>query len=151
MAGIKLAVIHYSGSGPALTDLMAGHIQLMFTNVSTAVPLVMDGKIKLLGVGSPKRFPQLPDVPTIAESGLPAFNARTWFAIYAPAGVPRDIIEKINGDVQHILADTSFKTAFLDPSMFEPMRGSPGEFAAVAKADMQKWSDIIRDAGVALD
>ena len=89
MAGIKLAVIHYSGSGPALTDLMAGHIQLMFTNVSTAVPLVMDGKIKLLGVGSPKRFPQLPDVPTIAESGLPAFNARTWFAIYAPASVPR--------------------------------------------------------------
>ena len=151
MAGIKLAVIHYSGSGPALTDLMAGHIQLMFTNVSTAVPLVMDGKIKLLGVGSPKRFPQLPDVPTIAESGLPAFNARTWFAIYAPAGVPRDIIEKINGDVQHILADTSFKAAFLDPSMFEPMRGSSGEFAAVAKADMQKWSDIIRDAGVALD
>ena len=74
MAGIKLAVIHYSGSGPALTDLMAGHIQLMFTNVSTAVPLVMDGKIKLLGVGSPKRFPQLLDVPTIAESGLPAFK-----------------------------------------------------------------------------
>ena len=81
----------------------------------------------------------------------PKFNARTWFAIYAPAGVPRDIIEKINGDVQHILADTSFKTAFLDPSMFEPMRGSSCEFAAVAKADMQKWSDIIRDAGVALD
>jgi tripartite-type tricarboxylate transporter receptor subunit TctC len=81
----------------------------------------------------------------------PKFNARTWFAIYAPAGVPRDTIEKINGDVQHILAGASFKTAFLDPSMFEPMRGSPGEFAAVAEADMQKWSDIIRDARVALD
>lgn len=151
MAGVKFAVIHYGGSGPALTDLMAGHIQLMFTNVSTAAPLAMDGKIKLLGVGSPKRFPQLPDVPTIAESGLPAFSARTWFAIYAPTGVPRDIIEKVNGDVQHILADPSFKTAFLDPSMFEPMLGSPNEFAAVTKADMQKWSDIIRKSGVALD
>ncbi len=151
MAGVKISVIHYSGTGPALTDVIAGHIEMMFTNASTVAPLAKDGKVKLLGVGSPKRLLQLMDIPTIAESGLPGFDTRGWFGIYAPSATPPEIVAKINGDVQHILVEPAFRRDFLDPYMFDPLQGSPDQFAEFIKSDVQKWRDIIRGANLQLD
>ncbi len=151
MANIKLTVVHYSGSAPALKDLMGGHIQLMFTNTSTAAPLAEGKQVKLLGVGSAKRIAQLPNIQTISEGGLPGFISQSWFGLYAPAKTPVDIVRKINGDVQRVLGEPAFRTTFLEPNMFEPMLGSADDFAALIQADRKKWGQIIRDANLHLD
>jgi tripartite-type tricarboxylate transporter receptor subunit TctC len=151
MAGINLAVIHYSGTGPALTDLIGGHIQLMFTNTSTVAPFAKAGKVKLLGVGSPKRLPQLPDVVTISENGLPGFDTQGWFGIFAPSGTPPEIVMKINNDVQRVINEPAFRTNVLEPGMFEPMLYSPEQFAKFIKSDAKKWQATIGGANLHLD
>lgn len=148
MAGVKLAPVHYKGATPALTDVMAGHIPLMFISAATVVEPWKAGKVKLLGVGSATRLARLPEVPTIAESGLPDFRAVTWFALFATGGTPREIVAKINGDVARTVADPSFRERFLEPQMFEPLTSSPDQFAAFLQAETQKWSKVIRDANV---
>src|SRR5215208_3843276 len=95
-AGVKLFPVHYKGATPALTDVMAGHIPLMFISVASVVEPAKAGKVKLIGIGSPQRLPALPDVPTIAESALPDFRAVTWFGLFTTGGTPREIVAKIN-------------------------------------------------------
>jgi tripartite-type tricarboxylate transporter receptor subunit TctC len=151
MAGIKVNVIHYPGTGPALSSVVGGHIQLMFTNASTVAPFAKDGKVKMLGVGSPRRLAQLPNVPTVAESGLPGFDTRGWFGIYAPWRTPPAIVAKINADVHRVLQDPAFQKTFIEPYMFEPMLLSPQEFDQFIRADVGKWRDIIRGQNLQLD
>jgi tripartite-type tricarboxylate transporter receptor subunit TctC len=150
-AGVKLFPVHYKGATPALTDVIAGHVPLMFISVASVVEPWKAGKVKLLGVGSPKRLSDLPEVPTIAESGLPEFRAHTWFGLFTTGGTPREIVAKVNGDVQRIVADPAFRARFLAPQMFEPLTSAPEQFAAFLNAETQKWGKVIREAGVKVD
>lgn len=151
MAGVKLFPVHYKGATPALTDVIAGHIQMMFISTSSAVEPWKAGKVKLLAVGSSKRLAQFPEIPTVAESGLPGFEAVSWFGLFAPDGTPRNVVDKVNADVRRVFEDAEFRDKFLAPNMFEPMIGSPEQFSDFIKSDSQKWGKVIRDANVKLD
>ena len=143
MAGVKLVPVHYRGAAPALTDVIAGHVKLMSVSVSLALPPFRTGQIKIFGIGSGKRLPLAPDIPTVAESGLPGYEATTWFGLFATAGTPPAIVTKINAEVAKILADPQFREKFLAPQMFEPMASSPEEFADYIRAQRRKWAKVI--------
>jgi tripartite-type tricarboxylate transporter receptor subunit TctC len=145
MAGVKLIPVHYRGAAPALTDVIAGHVNLMSVSVSLALPPFRTGQIKIFGIGSGKRLPLAADIPTVAESGLPGYEATTWFGLFATAGTPPAIVTKINAEVAKILADPQFREKFLAPQMFEPMASSPEEFADYIKAQTRKWAKVIHE------
>jgi tripartite-type tricarboxylate transporter receptor subunit TctC len=151
MAGVKLVPVHYRGAAPALTDVIAGHVNLMSVSVSLALPPFRTGQIKIFGVGSGKRMPLAPDVPTVAENGLPGYEATTWFGLFATAGTPQPIVTKINAEVAKILADPQFREKFLAPQMFEPMASSPEEFADYIKAERRKWAEVIREQKLSIE
>ena len=109
------------------------------------------GRINMLGVGSLERLPQAPQVPTIAETGLPGYEAVSWVGLFTASGTPRAIVTKINADVQRILADPAFRDRFLDPQMLDPMPGSPDAFAAAIKSETQKWVKVIREQNLHID
>ncbi len=150
-SGVKLVAVHYKGATPALTDVIAGNIQMMFINASSAIGPWEAGKLKLLAVGSNKRISRFPDIPTVAESGLPGFEAVSWFGLFAPRRTPSDIITQVNADVRRVFEDVEFREGFLAPNMFEPMTGSPGQFSAFIMSDAQKWRNVIRDTKLRLD
>ena len=143
MANVKLVPVHYRGAAPALTDVIAGHVNLMSESESLALPPFRTGQIKIFGIGSAKRLPLAPDIPTVAENGLPGYEATTWFGLFATAGTPTAIVTKINAEVANILADSQFREKFLAPQMFEPMASSPEEFADYIKAQRRKWAKVI--------
>ncbi len=144
MAGVKLQPVHYRGAAPALTDVMAGHVNLMSVSVSLALPPSRAGQVKIFGIGSSKRLPAAAEIATIAEAGLPGYEASTWFGLFAPAGTPREIVERINVEVATILADPQFREKFLAPQMFEPMASTPEAFADYIGAQRRKWAEVIR-------
>jgi tripartite-type tricarboxylate transporter receptor subunit TctC len=151
MAGVKLQAVHYRGAAPALTDVIAGHVNLMSVSVSLALPPFRAGQIKIFGIGSSKRLAPAADIPTVAESGLPGYEASTWFGLFATAGTPRDIVDKINAEVVKLLADPQFREKFLAPQMFEPMASSPEAFADYIKAQTSKWAKVIREQKLSID
>jgi tripartite-type tricarboxylate transporter receptor subunit TctC len=151
MAGVKLVPVHYRGAAPALTDVIAGHVNLMSVSVSLALPPFRSGQIKIFGIGSPKRLAPAADIPTVAESGLPGYEAATWFGLFATAGTPREVLLKLNAEVQKILADPEFREKFLAPQMFEPMASTPEAFADYIKAQTQKWAKVIREQKLSID
>jgi tripartite-type tricarboxylate transporter receptor subunit TctC len=151
MANVKLVPVHYRGAAPALTDVIAGHVNLMSVSVSLALPPFRTGQIKIFGIGSGKRLSLVPDIPTVAESGLPDYEATTWFGLFATAGTPREIVTKINAEVAKILADPQFREKFLAPQMFEPMASSPEEFADYIKAQTRKWAKVIREQKLSIE
>jgi tripartite-type tricarboxylate transporter receptor subunit TctC len=151
MAGVKLVPVHYRGAAPALSDVIAGHVNLMSVSVSLALPPFRSGQIKIFGIGSTKRLPPAADIPTVAENGLPGYEATTWFGLFATAGTPREIVDKINAETAKILADAQFREKFLAPQMFEPMGSSPEEFADYIKAQTRKWAKVIREQNLSID
>jgi len=150
MTGIKLNSVHYRGSTPALNDVIAGHVMLTSVALSASVPPYRAGKAKMLAVGSLKRLPQIPEVPTTAET-VPGYEAVTWFGLFTTTGTPRDVIDKINAEVQGLFADPSFRDKFLVPNMFEPMVSSPEQFAGYIQRDSAKWSKVLREANIRID
>ena len=151
MAGVKLQAVHYRGAAPALTDVIAGHVNLMSVSVSLALPPFRAGQIKIFGIGASKQLAPAADIPTVAESGLPGYEASTWFGLFATAGTPRDIVDKINAEVVKLLADPQFREKFLAPQMFEPMPSSPEAFADYIKAQTNKWAKVIREQKLSID
>jgi tripartite-type tricarboxylate transporter receptor subunit TctC len=146
LAGVKLVPVHYRGAAPALNDLSGGHVNLMSVSVSLALPPARAGTVKMLGIGSAKRLPLVADIPTIAESGLPGYQAVTWFGLFAPAGTPPATVASLNAEARRIFNDREFQEKFLAPQMFESMAGPPEEFVAFIKSETSKWSKVIRDA-----
>jgi tripartite-type tricarboxylate transporter receptor subunit TctC len=130
-----------------LTDVVAGHLQTMFSNISDAIPQAASGSVRLLGVSSEKRAPQISDVPTIAESGFPGFNVLTWNGLLAPAGTPMDIVNKIAGEIARAAKDPQF-LARLEQYGADPLSNTPDEFAALIAADLAVWSDVIKSTGL---
>ena len=151
MTGVKLVPVHYRGAAPALNDLIAGHINLMSVSVSLALPPARDGRIKILGIGSDKRLKQAADIPTVAETGLPGYEATTWFGLFAPAGTPREVVMKLNAEVQKIFSDPAFEQKFLEPQMFQSLAASPEEFDAFIKSEIRKWSKVIEAANIKIE
>ena len=151
MAGIKLRAVHFRGGAPALTAVMGGHINALFISVGQAAQPWQAGQVRALAAGSKKRLGEFPDLPTVAESGLPDFEAVSYFGLVAPSGTPREIVAKLNADVQRIISDPAFKERFLVPNRYEPIPGSPEQFGAYMKADTRKWEKIIKDANLKVD
>ena len=146
LSGAKFQAVHYKGATPALTDVMAGHIQLMFISVGSAVPQWKADKVKLIAVGAAKRMALLPEVPTVAESGLPGYEAVSWFGLFGPPGMPAEIVDKINAEVRKIFADPEIKKNFLERQYFESIAGTPEQLANYIKSDEPKWRKVIHDA-----
>jgi tripartite-type tricarboxylate transporter receptor subunit TctC len=147
-AGAKFQAVHYKGATPALTDVIAGHIQMMFISVGSAVPQWKAGKVKMLAVGAAKRMALLPEIPTVAESGLPGFEAVSWFGLFGPPGMPAEIVAAINDDVRKIFSDPNIKQNFLNRQYFESIAGTPEQLAKSIKSDEPKWRKLIREAKV---
>ncbi|MEJ7670844.1 MAG: tripartite tricarboxylate transporter substrate binding protein [Casimicrobiaceae bacterium] len=150
MAGVQMAHVPYKGSAPAVTDLLGGQVQLMFDNLPSALPHIKAGKLKALAVTSATRAAALPDVPTIAESGLAGFDATSWFGLLAPAGTPQPIIARLNNEVAKWLASTEAK---------EKMAGlgantaghSTDEFVRHIAAETSKWAKVVTESGAKVD
>ena len=149
-AGIDVVHVPYKGQAPATTDLLGGQITYMFNNPITALPHIRSGKMRALAVSTAARFSGLPDVPTVAESGLPGFAVGFWLGPLAPAGTPRAVIDKLNGEMVKILRSPEIVER-LSPMGLEILATSPDEFARVIKADVAKWAKVVRDAGIKAD
>jgi tripartite-type tricarboxylate transporter receptor subunit TctC len=151
IAGVNMVHVPYKGAGPALTDLISGNIQVMFDTLSTALPPVKSGLLRAIGVSSEARSPDLPDVPTIAESGYPDYRVSVWYGIAAPAKLPDDIAQKISASLDRGLNDDAFR-ASLEKIGFPVFR--PRSAAAIAEfidADRARWSAVIRTQNISLD
>jgi tripartite-type tricarboxylate transporter receptor subunit TctC len=146
-AGIKLTHVPYKGTQLSIPDLMSGQVAMLFDNVMTSKPHVDSKRLKAVGISSLKRSPLVPDIPTIAESGLPGFDSWNWFGIFGPAGTPRAVVDRVNGEMNRILADPAVRERFSQLG-FEITGSTPAEFAAVVLSEAQKWSKVIRDANV---
>jgi tripartite-type tricarboxylate transporter receptor subunit TctC len=148
MSGAKFQAVHYKGATPALTDVVAGHIQMMFISVGSAVPQWKADKVKFIAVGAAKRMALLPEIPTVAESGLPGYEAISWFGLFGPPGMPADVVAKINAEVRKVFADAEIKKSFLEKQYFESIAGTPEQLANYIKSDEPKWRKVIHDAKV---
>ena len=151
MAGIEMTHVPYKGAGPALTDLLSGNIQVMFDSMGTALPPVKAGLLRPLGVSSTQRSPDLPDVPTIAESGYPDYTVSVWYGIVAPSKLPDEIAQKISASLDRALNDDTFR-ASLEKIGFPVFR--PRSAAAITEfidADRARWSAVIRAQNISLD
>ena len=150
MAGVDMTHVPYKGSSPALTDLMGGQVQIMFDNLPSALPLIKAGKLRAIAVTSLKRAPALPDVPTISESGLPGFEASSWFGVLAPAGTPAPIVAKINADVNKWLQSPEAREQMLAQGA-NAAGGTPEQFAAHIRAETEKWAKVVKASGAKAD
>jgi tripartite-type tricarboxylate transporter receptor subunit TctC len=148
LTGTKLIPIHYKGAAPAMIDVIAGHIQLMYVSAASAVQPAAAGQVRFLAVGAAERMALLPDVPTVAEGGVPGYRSVSWFGLFASAGTPRPVVDKINGEVRRFFGDPAVRKNFLDPQLFEPIAGTPEQLAEYLGAETQKWSKVIRDANI---
>jgi tripartite-type tricarboxylate transporter receptor subunit TctC len=147
-AGIKWVHVAYRGEAPGINDLLAGQIPFMFSNLSVVLGNIQGGKLRALAVTSTQRVPQLPDVPTVAESGFPGFDAATWFALIAPAGTPSDVMMRINAETKKIMASEDLRKRFETIGMLPDKDLTPDEINAYIKAEIAKWGKVIQDAGV---
>jgi tripartite-type tricarboxylate transporter receptor subunit TctC len=142
--------VPYRGSGPALVDLIAGQVDVMFDNMSSGLPHVQSGKLRVLAVTGAKRDPRLPDVPTIGESGVPGYVGTSWFTLAAPAGLPAALVDKLNRDVQRVLASPEVKARYNQLGI-EVEPNTPAQAAAFFKTETVKWNRVIETAKLQLD
>jgi tripartite-type tricarboxylate transporter receptor subunit TctC len=149
LGGIKMVHVPYHGAQPALTDVMSGNVDMFFDTLTTSVPLYRAGKLKLLGVASPERSKDVPEIPIIAESGVPGFRSITWFAIAGPPGTPAALAEKINRDVVEILQKPEISSK-LHTLRLEPMAGTTADAAKFIAEETQLWGRVIREAHITL-
>jgi tripartite-type tricarboxylate transporter receptor subunit TctC len=147
MAGVKLLHVPYKGTGQAVTDLLAGQIDLMFAPAQTAMPYVAAGRLKALAVTSGKRAATLPDLPTAAESGLPGYEALGWFGLLAPAGTPAAIVDKASADANAVLRLPEVREKLLALGA-EPTGNRPEEFGAFIREDQAKWAKLMQSLGI---
>jgi tripartite-type tricarboxylate transporter receptor subunit TctC len=146
MAGVKLTHIPYKGTGPALADLVGGHVSIYFSSLPSAIGISKEGKVRALAVTGPKRSDIFPDLPTVAEAGLPGFEAVLRYGIVAPAGTPRPIIDKLNAALRAALADPDTKARMARDGT-EPVPSTPEEYAADIDREEKKWSEVVRKSG----
>ncbi|MFJ4294437.1 Bug family tripartite tricarboxylate transporter substrate binding protein [Cupriavidus sp. NPDC089707] len=150
MAGIKVTHVPYKGSAPALTDVLGGQIPVMFDNLPASLPYIRAGKLKALAVSSPRRLAMLPDVPTFEELGIKGYEVAGWTALWAPAGTPPAIVDRLNHEMNQVLGDPKV-IAMMKDLAFDPQGGTPASLAQFARAETLKWQAVIRNNGIKLD
>ena len=150
MSGTDIVHVPYRGGAAAINDLIAGRVLLMFESLNSIAPHAKSGTVRPLAVSGARRSPGFPDLPTVAEAGVPGYAAPTWSGVIAPAGVPRPIIERLNAAINRAIASQIFRDRFASIGD-EPAGGSPEDFAEVIRSDSAKWGDVIRRAGARLD
>lgn len=150
MTGIDMEHIPYKGRASAIPDLLGGRVTMMFDNMPSSLPLVKDGKLRALGVTSVRRSSAAPEIPTIAEQGLPGFEAVSWFALFAPANTPAPIVDKLQAEVSRILKLPEVSQKLLAIGL-EPGGGTPAELAAYQQSEIAKWAKVVKDSGATAD
>ena len=150
MANVQTVHVPYKGQGPALTDLLAGQVQMLYSSIPSVINQVKSGQLKAIAVGSAKRVPSLADIPTISESGLPGYEAYSWVGIVAPAKTPRDIVVRLNREIVDILKlpDVAEK---LNQQGALPVGDTPEQFASYIKDEITKWGAVVRSANIKAD
>jgi tripartite-type tricarboxylate transporter receptor subunit TctC len=149
-AGVKMTHVPYKGAGPALADLIGGQVQVSFTSMPSAIGHIKGGKLRAIAVTSRARSETLPDLPTLAESGLPGFDVNPWFGLFAPAATPAAIVSQINREINDMLATADLRARFASQGAV-PLATSPAEFAALLKQDIEKWAKVVKDSGAKID
>jgi tripartite-type tricarboxylate transporter receptor subunit TctC len=147
VSGTYMLHIPYNGNGPAGTAVVGGQVEILFGSLPALLPHAKSGRVRALAVGTPKRSPSLPEVPTVAESGYPGFDASLWLAIMAPAGTPQPVIERLNKEIVALVAAADTREAF-DKAGTEPLTGTPADLAAMIRDGVPKYAKIIKAAGV---
>ena len=148
--GVPMQHVPYKGSSPALTDLMGGQVQLMFDSMPSATPFIKSGKLRALAVSTVKRSPAFPEVPTIAESGVPGFDISTWYGLWAPKATPKDLVERLASEVAKILRSPEVRDRYAALGA-EPVGSSPAEFASYCQSELLKWAKIVKESGAKAD
>ena len=149
MTGVKMTHVPYRGAGPALTDLIAGTVDVMFDNLPSSIEFIKSGKLRALAVTTDTRNEALPDVPVVSDT-VPGYEASAWFGMGAPKGTPAAVIEKINKTVNEALADPKMKTRLADLGGI-PMGGTPADFGKVMASETAKWEKAVKCAGASID
>jgi tripartite-type tricarboxylate transporter receptor subunit TctC len=149
-ARVDMLHVPYKGSGAAIPDLVGGRVPIMFENIVSVMPYVKSGKLNALALSSIKRSPIVPDLPTVAESGLPGFDVSNWFALLAPAGTPTAITGLLHNEVTRILGTEEMRTRLASQGA-DPIGGTPEECAKYMRAELVKWEKVIKEAGIKLD
>ncbi len=150
MAGVQIVHVPYKGSGPAMADLLANQVQLMFDNLPGSLPHVKAGRLRALAVTSATRSPALPDVPTLAEAGIAGYEADVWFGVVGPKGMPADIVSKLSAEITRIAQDKAMKDKLLQAGA-SPLTATPAQFSSLIQHDTLKWSRLVRDSGASID
>ena len=150
-AGVKLSHIPYKGTGEVVPALLAGHVSMALSAIGPSLPHIRSGKLKVLAIASAQRSPVLPDVPTFNEAGLPNFEARSWFALAAPIGTPRVIVERIAADVRRVVDQPEYREKYVAGMGLEPLSLGPDQFAAFLQQDRAKYAQRVKNANVRLD
>jgi tripartite-type tricarboxylate transporter receptor subunit TctC len=150
MTGLDMEHIPYKGRASAIPDLLGGRVTMMFDNMPSSLPLVREGKLRALGVTSLARSPAAPEIPTIAEQGLPGFDAVSWFALFAPAGTPRPIVDKLQQEVKKIITGPEVGKRLADAGL-EVVASTPDELAAYQRTEIAKWAKVVKDSGAKVD
>ncbi len=146
LAGVNIVHIPYKGAAQATIDVIAGQIQVSFASTPGSVPVVKAGKVRALGVTSAKRIAKLPDVPTVAESSLPGYDASVWYGVVAPARTPREIVQRLNREIARIVGDPVHRERVLAGD-FEPTTSTPEQFAAFIRSEASKWAKVVKASG----
>lgn len=149
MTNVSLKHVPYRGAAPAMNDLIAGHVPILFDNLPTVIPQVQSGNVRALAVASPTRLASLPDIPTFAEAGVPGFEASSWFGMLAPTGTPPDIVNKVTADVQKALSRPDVQKSF-ETMGAQPAAVSGPDFRKFMKKETEKWADVIKTSGTAM-
>lgn len=150
MAKVDLIHVPYKGTGPAITDLVAGHVAMIISNIPSVLPMVKAGKLRALAVTTLRRSSIVPELPTVAESGIPGYEVEIWYGVLAPAGIPKPIVVRLNGELKSVLETQDVKQKLA--SQGADARGStPEEFAERIVADMAKWSKVVKVSGARPD
>ncbi len=149
MAHVEIASVPYRGTTALMPDLLAGRITMSFANIVNVVPLARQGKLRALAITSIKRSPLAPELPTMAESGYPGFEAVPWFGLVAPVGTPKDIVDKLYAETARTLATPEVRKKF-DELGIEPVGNTPAEFAAIIRKEIPEWAKVVKDAGIKL-
>ena len=150
MTGTKMIHVGYKGSAPAINDLVGGHVQVAFETFPAVLSLVKAGRLRMLAVTSSKRSPALPDVPTIAEEGVPGFESFSWYGVVAPAGTPRPIVDKLNAEIRKAL-DAPDVQRRLHEMGADPLGGTPAQMDAFIRAEIAKWGKVVKELGITVE
>jgi tripartite-type tricarboxylate transporter receptor subunit TctC len=150
LAKVEMLHVPYRGAGPALNDLLPGRVDVMFNKIGAVLPLIQSGRLRGLAVTTASRTPAAPDLPTVAEAGVPGFDVSSWYAIFAPARTPPEIVRKVNADIVAAVADPMTRQR-LEQLGVVVVGSTPAELAAHLKSEMDKWGPVIKDAGITIN